>query len=90
MEPPIARILHRREHVGSDSTSCGRGRNGTLIFGLIPYQDTRYPQPVYRTSVPITDGKAEINIKTSITARYDTVGWTKLCGSTPRVGTSPA
>jgi 3',5'-cyclic AMP phosphodiesterase CpdA len=51
--------------------------SGTLIFGLIPYQDTRYPQPVYRTSVPITGGKAEINIKTSITARYDLIGWAK-------------
>lgn len=51
--------------------------NGTLIFGLIPYRDTRYPQPVYRTSVPIAGGKAEINIKTSITERYDMVGWAK-------------
>jgi len=50
---------------------------GTLIFGLVPYKDTRYPQPVYRTSVPITGGKAEINIKTSITDRYDMVGWQK-------------
>ncbi len=51
--------------------------NGTLVFGLIPYQDTRYPQPVYRTSVPIAGGKAEINIKTSISERYDMVGWAK-------------
>jgi len=51
--------------------------NGTLIFGLIPYADTRYPQPVYRTSVPITGGKADINIKATITARYDMVGWAK-------------
>lgn len=50
---------------------------GTLIFGLIPYKDTRYPQPVYRTSTPIAAGKAEINIKTSITDRYDMVGWQK-------------
>jgi hypothetical protein len=51
--------------------------NGTLVFGLVPYQDTRYPQPVYRTSVPITAGKAAINIKTSLTERYDMVGWAK-------------
>lgn len=50
---------------------------GTLIFGLIPYQDARYPQPVYRTSVPIVGGKAEINIKTSIDSRFDIVGWQK-------------
>ena len=50
---------------------------GTLIFGLVPYRDTKYPQPVFRTSTPIVAGKAEINIKTSITDRYDMVGWQK-------------
>lgn len=50
---------------------------GILIFGLIPYQDTRYPQPVYRTAVAIVGGRAEINLKTSITGRYDMVGWMK-------------
>jgi hypothetical protein len=50
---------------------------GTVFFGLVPFKDTKYPQPVYRTSVPITAGKAEINIKTSITDRYDMVGWQK-------------
>ena len=28
---------------------------GTLVFGLVPYHDTRHPQPVFRTSVPIVD-----------------------------------
>jgi len=50
---------------------------GTLIFGLIPYHDTRYPQPVYRTSTPITGGKAEIDIKANFSERYDMVGWAK-------------
>ena len=50
---------------------------GTLIFGLVPFHDTKFPQPVYRTSAPISAGKAEINIKTSITDRYDMVGWQK-------------
>jgi len=50
---------------------------GTLVFGLIPYHDTKYPQPVFRTTTPITAGKAEINIKASITDRYDMVGWQK-------------
>jgi hypothetical protein len=53
------------------------GFAGTLIFGLIPYADTKYPQPVFRTSTPIADGKAEVNIKTTITDRYDMVGWQK-------------
>jgi len=50
---------------------------GTLVFGLIPYHDTKYPQPVFRTTTAIAGGKAEINIKTSITDRYDMVGWQK-------------
>jgi hypothetical protein len=53
------------------------GFSGTLVFGLVPFQDTKYPQPVYRTSTPIADGKAEINIKATITDRYDMVGWQK-------------
>ena len=48
---------------------------GSLVFGLIPYHDTRYPQPVYRTSTPIKEGKAEIDIKATISERYDMVGW---------------
>jgi len=49
--------------------------NGTLVFGLISYHDTRYPQPVYRTTAPITAGKAEIDILANISDRYDMVGW---------------
>jgi hypothetical protein len=44
---------------------------------LIPYHDTRYPQPVYRTTTPITAGKAEIDILANISERYDMVGWKK-------------
>ncbi len=48
---------------------------GTLVFGLVPYHDTRHPQPVFRTSVPIVDGKAEIDILATLNERYDMVGW---------------
>ncbi len=51
------------------------GFNGTLIFGLIPYADTRFPQPVFRTTTPIKDGKAEINIKAVLAGTYNMVGW---------------
>ena len=51
------------------------GFNGTLIFGLVPYADTRFPQPVFRTTTPIKDGKAEINIKAALSGTYDMVGW---------------
>jgi hypothetical protein len=53
------------------------GFNGTLIFGLVPYADTRFPQPVFRTTTPIKDGKAEINIKAVLSGTYDMVGWGK-------------
>jgi len=53
------------------------GFAGTLVFGLIPYGDTRYPQPVFRTTVAIVDGKAEIDIKGRISGIYDMVGWAK-------------
>jgi hypothetical protein len=53
------------------------GFTGTLIFGLVPYDDTRYPQPVYRTSVPIKDGKTEIDITARLAGTYDMVGWQK-------------
>jgi len=53
------------------------GFNGSLIYGLVPYHDTKYPQPVYRTSVAITDGKAVIDIKANLGDRYDMVGWQK-------------
>lgn len=49
--------------------------NGTLIFGLIPYHDTRYPQPVYRGTTPIANGKAEIDFLATLSEQYDTVGW---------------
>ncbi len=48
---------------------------GTLIFGLVPYADTRYPQPVFRTTTFIKEGKAEINIKGTLSGTYDMVGW---------------
>jgi hypothetical protein len=51
--------------------------NGTLVFGLIPYHDTRFPQPVYRTTTPITNGKADIDILANFTDRYDMIGWKK-------------
>ena len=82
VRPPVWTLAQVRGNPRgtADGIALDFGRpdfNGTLIFGLIPYQDTRYPQPVYRTSVPIAGGKAEINIKTSITERYDMVGWAK-------------
>lgn len=50
-------------------------KNGTLYYGLINYEDTKYPLPVYfRSPVMILDGKAFINIQT-LKGRYDMTGW---------------
>jgi len=82
VRPPVWTLAQVRGNPRgtADGIALDFGRpdfNGTLVFGLLPYADTRYPQPVYRASVPISGGKAEINIKTSITERYDMVGWAK-------------
>ena len=53
------------------------GFAGTLVWGLVPYDDTKYPQPVYRTSTAIKDGKADIDIKGRLAGVYDMVGWQK-------------
>jgi hypothetical protein len=53
------------------------GFTGSLVWGLVPYHDTKYPQPVYRGSTPIKDGKAEIDIKGRVSGVYDMVGWQK-------------
>lgn len=53
------------------------GFAGTLVFGLLSYHDTRYPQPVYRTTTPIADGKASIDITRFLAGTYDMIGWHK-------------
>jgi hypothetical protein len=54
---------------------------GTLVFGLVPYDDTRYPQPVFRTTTPIKAGKADIDITRTLAGTYDMVGWAKRGGA---------
>ncbi|GJM30350.1 MAG: hypothetical protein DHS20C17_29850 [Cyclobacteriaceae bacterium] len=49
--------------------------NGTLVFGFIPYGDSRHPHPVYRSSVSIVDGLATIDIAGRLKGRYDMIGW---------------
>lgn len=53
------------------------GFTGTLVFGLIPYHDTRFPQPVYRTTAAIVDGRVEIDIAGRLAGTYDMIGWHK-------------
>ncbi len=52
--------------------------SGTLIYGLINYEDAKYPLPVwFKKTSEIIDGKASINIKKSLSGRYDMSGWEK-------------
>jgi hypothetical protein len=51
------------------------GFTGSLVYGLIPYGEAKYPQPVFRTTTPVKDGKTEIDVKTALGGTYDMVGW---------------
>jgi hypothetical protein len=51
---------------------------GKLVFGLIPYNDSKHPQPVYYSrSASIKGGKVAINIKQQLSGTYDMIGWGK-------------
>ena len=50
--------------------------NGTMMFGFIPYGDSKHPQPVYfRNSAAIVNGMASIDIMNQLKGTYDMVGW---------------
>jgi len=50
---------------------------GTMFFGLIHYNDSKYPQPVFRGSVKIRNGKSAIDINKRLKGISDMVGWQK-------------
>jgi hypothetical protein len=52
------------------------GLNGILMFGFIPYGDSKHPQPVYfRSSAVIENGGATIDIAGQLKGTYDMIGW---------------
>lgn len=52
--------------------------NGTLYYGLIPYGDSKHPQPVFfKSTSKILGGRATILIGKYLRGRYDMVGWEK-------------
>ena len=60
-----------------DFTSGENTVNGTLYFGLIDTNNSRYPLPVYfKKAAAIIDGKAEVNLK-QLSGKYDATGWRK-------------
>ena len=51
--------------------------SGTLYFGFIPFQDSKYPLPVYfHTPSTISKGKTNLNIK-QLAGKYDMIQWEK-------------
>jgi hypothetical protein len=51
---------------------------GTLYYGLIHYNDSKHPLPVYfRINSPIVRGKSQIIISDVLSGRYDMIGWEK-------------
>lgn len=51
--------------------------NGTLYYGFIPTNDSKYPQPVFFSkTAKIVAGIAEANIK-EMKGRFDMINWTK-------------
>ncbi len=49
--------------------------NGTLVYGLIHYSDSKYPLPVYRSKKSkIVNGQALVNFR-YLKGNYDMTGW---------------
>ncbi len=49
---------------------------GTMYYGLIHYDDSKHPQPVFfRIAAPIVRGKSQITISDVLSGRYDMIGW---------------
>ena len=52
--------------------------SGTLIYGLVPENDSKYPMPVFLSRpVKIKNGKAEVNIIKRLSGIFDMVSWEK-------------
>ena len=60
-----------------------KGLNGKLMYGFIPYGDSKHPQPVYfRASTQIVNGMATIEIAETLKGKYDMVGWEEAAQGT--------
>ena len=49
---------------------------GKLIYGFIPYGDSKHPLPVFfKSSEEIENGKCTVNIREKLSGRYDMIDW---------------
>ncbi len=56
----------------------GKLKKGTLIYGLVPENDTKYPMPVFLSRpVKIKRGIAKVNIIKRLSGIFDMVSWEK-------------
>ncbi len=64
-------------HQGTDSGIIMDFGNfeGTITYGLMPYNQVKHPLPIFRLTKDIVAGKVEINIKNDFRYPYDFVGW---------------
>jgi len=52
--------------------------SGTLYYGLIHYNDSRHPLPVFfRSTAKIMGGKTHVAIQGNLSGRFDMTGWEK-------------
>ncbi len=58
--------------------SPNKNLKGDMYFGLIPYGDSKFPQPVFfKRMRQLVKGKTEIKIAELFKGKYDMVGWEK-------------
>ena len=50
---------------------------GSIVYGIIVYNDSKHPHPIYRIFEPIRNGKASLNVKEKLKGVYDIAGWEK-------------
>jgi hypothetical protein len=51
---------------------------GKMYFGLIHYNDSKHPMPVFfRNTLNIDSGRVHLNISDQLAGRFDMVGWEK-------------
>lgn len=48
---------------------------GTITYGLIPYNQVKHPLPIFRFTKEIVSGKVAVNIKNDFRYPYDFVAW---------------
>jgi len=52
--------------------------SGTMYYGLIDYNDSKHPVPVwFKKTAKIEGGKATVNLLKRLTGKYDMTGWEK-------------